>query len=255
MKNILIAALLVVTVACGGGHKTPNPTGNPLDPQGNWTFTLQGSQSSLPFAGQLYELNPPTVTSNQMAGFSSGCGNFTVTASGHASGTDSITFTISEVKVTSPASFTLTGTIAPSQTAMSGTWTSTNTGGCVTDVNGTWTASLITPLSGTYAASTNSGITISAPLTENIDQTSATMGQITGTISLGNTPCFSGPLTVISADSSHGGFVVNLLTNPDATTGSSLAFNGTGDGSSFGGTFSISGGTCGGQSFSASLTH
>src|ERR1700688_1952640 len=132
MRKTLLAvclAFVLITVGCSKsatiGNPTPPKSVTPLDPQGNWLFTLNGTQQNLIFAGQLYELVSPTVTSNPMGPTSDdgpSC-NTAFSAAGQASGTNTINLTVTQQSTTSPSTFTLTGTIADSQAAMSGTWT------------------------------------------------------------------------------------------------------------------------------------
>ncbi len=186
--SLFLMVVSVVLVGCGGKPST-QPSGgsgsNPLDPQGNWEFNMLCSGncgSTAQFAGQLFELNPPTVTSKPMLAFSNGCGNFSLSVSGQASGTDSITFAVTELDTSrfhASANFQFQGTIAADQNSMSGTWTSTETGGCVGSNSGTWEASLIAPFTGNYTGTSNTGgFSVSLGVTENTDQTSAQMGQL-----------------------------------------------------------------------------
>jgi hypothetical protein len=174
-----------------------------------------------------------------------------VSVAGSVSGTDSISLTVTQVNApfghVADGVYLLTGTIAADQQSMSGTWTSTNTGGCFTDTNGAWTASLIPPLSGTYTGTNNMGLSVSTTVTENTDQTSATMGFLTGSISVTNTSCMLPDTLNLVNPSVHVYNDVLLTSAPDAN-GVSVLMNGHGDSGGFSGPLTFHGGVCDGQS-------
>jgi hypothetical protein len=256
LSLIIVAALM--TVACGSPAKstTKTPT-EPLDPQGNWLFTFTGTDGTpaLEFAGQLFELTEPIVTSNEMgsAPFGFGCGG--VTAAGQASGTNTINLTITEEEITGDPTFSLTGTIADSQAAMSGNWSAANANeACTADgaTAGTWSAQLLTAVTGTWTGSASDGAGLTAVVTENVDQTSVNMGQVTGTLTLSSSACFTGPLTVTGT---HLGESLTLNSNPDPD-GAVFAAHATvtPTATSATGSATITGGPCDGQTTSFSLT-
>jgi hypothetical protein len=249
-KLILMFATLALAVGCGSSSKsTP---AQPLDPQGNWLFTFTGSDGSagLQFAGQLYELTSPVVTSNEMpSGFP--CGGMTV--AGQASGTNTINLTVTEVDEANKPTFALVGTIAESQQAMSGTWSTSDAACTDTGVDlGTWTAQELAPVTDTWTGTANNSTAITATLTEVTDQTSPNLGQVTGTVTLSGA-CFAGPLSVAGG---HLGEVLTLSSTPDAS-GATLSLTGTVDPAAVGiaGSFTVAGGPCDGQTFTANLTH
>lgn len=260
LTSMILILVLAVTVGCGSSTSSNHHSSNgPLDPQGNWLFTLTGANSSLSFAGQLYELVPPNVTSNPMLAY--GCPG-SLNPHGSASGTDTINLTVTQSGTNNnAANFSLTGNIAQDQQSMSGTWTSTNTNGCIIDTNGTWTASSLAPVNGTYVGTTQSGIGITASLTENTDQTSAIMGQVTGTLTFTNSSCFTEAFTLpawskTGPASLHGGQTLVLSTAPDTNGVSVLGVSQNVDTSatSFGVAYSINGGVCNGQTFSVGMS-
>jgi hypothetical protein len=217
---MILLALLLAFTGCSNITNAvppvPKPNSQPLDPQGNWLFVLTDShQSTWSFGGELFELTPPTVTSNTM-GIVSDPLNCKVIASvsGEASGTNSITLNLSG-RVFTPSdpvpAYTLTGTIADDQQHMSGSFTSTQNSGCISTTSGTWTAMLIPSVNGTWATTVNGG-TMTLSMAENTDQTSTNMGQITGTLAIGagNTCAAAGTYT-FDAGSAHAGEVLQLL--------------------------------------------
>lgn len=263
LKLSIILAVLALAAACGSPAKMgTGTTGAPLDPQGNWlfTFTGNGSTPDLGFAGQLYELHSPVVTSNEMPSAQLGftCGG--LTANGQASGTNTINLTVVAVDHTNPPTFSLTGTIATDQAHMSGTWTTADAGdnGCISDGSGSgsWSAQLIPNVTGTWTGSA-SGVTVSAVITENTDQTSATMGQLTGTLSVSGSPCVVSGTYSLGAYASdiHLGEMATVQvtdTNNTVLTGNFTVDPSTPTAAS--GNVVYTGGPCDGQSFAFALT-
>jgi hypothetical protein len=257
MKNVTILALLVCLVGCGGQKTTPIPTpGQPLDPQGNWQFTMAASDSvGLDFAGQLYELAPPIVTANTMLGTGPDCRG-TVRIGGQASGTDTITLSMSVSDSNTPGTYALVGTIAPDQKSMSGTWSSSNTAGCTVLPSGTWSAFLLPPVTGTWTGTGDNGLSVAASLTENTDQRSQTMGQISGSLTFGPSACFAStlPLSADYAGNDHFAQSLTLTSAPD-TNGAFVSSTGSVGTTStdYSAVFTITGGPCDGQTFTAAL--
>lgn len=268
----VVVGLVVALVGCGGGGSmsTPVKNGKPLDPQGNWLFTFTFNNSTVFLAGQLFELNPPTVTSNPMGtllGAAITCeGSFVL--NGQASGTNSISLTLTgDAHEPDPSNInlSLTGTIADNQQSMSGTYTA-NPGNCI-DGPGTWTAQLLTPVTGNWSgtvSNTSANLSVAASLTENTDQTSPNMGQVTGTVMLSGMPCFSSTETLtippgqtgVNGGSSHVGENFFIVTSTDSN-GISLETGGTVDQGATTYTplgFKIHGGVCDGQNFTGTLT-
>lgn len=267
-------ALMLSLVACGGSPKT-NPgtkAGQPLDPQGNWLITLNGS-TTLALAGQLLEVNIPNVTSHDLAEVRSastnnvcGAGNFA--ASGSASGVDSITLTITQSQpqgTTTPnANLTLTGTINPDQAHMSGNYTTNQPGSCISS-SGTWTAQLLPAVTGTWTGTLQNPlhtITVSATLTENTDQTSPSMGQVTGTITLTDSTCADLNQTVLTVGGGNPPIihVAEGMGGVTATNAAGISLEIFGTVSPVDGktytpvTFIVHGGQCNGQNYGNSNT-
>lgn len=260
--NAILASLLVVlAVGCGGSSKTSTggtTPGQPLDPQGNWLFTFTGDGQTAPdlqFAGQLFELQSPVVTSNEMgsAPFGFTCGG--LTANGQASSVNVINLTATAVdQISNPATFALTGTIADDQAHMSGTWTTTNTGGgCVSDgkLSGTWTAQLLVAVTNNWTGTGSGSTTLTADLTENTDQTTINMGQVSGTFATSDT-CFAGQLNVTGLHLGE-----SLTLNATDSNGTTFTLTGTVDptGSTITGTYAVTGGPCDGQNDTFTLSH
>ncbi len=253
----VITLALMFLCGCGATTKTASTStpGQPLDPQGNWLFTLTGSDgtTALQFAGDLFELTSPVVTSNEMPSGLLGYTCGALTAAGQASATNAINLTVTEAYLSNKPTFALTGTIAASQQSMSGTWTSQSACTATGVQVGTWTAQELAPVTDTWTGTASNSAAITATLTENTDQTSQLIGQVTGTVTLSGS-CFTGPLTV--PNGGHLGELLELTTSPDAN-GATLTVTGTvtPTATSITGTYTVAGGPCDGQTFTANLTH
>lgn len=265
---VVLLILAVAVIGCGGSpsNPTPGPKGQPLDPQGNWLFQFGGGSTNLSLAGQLYELNPPTVTSNPfgVAPGSNSCPG-SITFSGQASGTNSITLTAVQTGngITQAITVALTGTIAADQAHMSGTWTLSQGVGCVSNTSGTWTAQLLTPVTGSWTGTVSSGstnITVTASLTEVTDQTVPNMGQVTGTVTLNGAPCFANDAFTIGSSgpntATHGGELLIINASDASNVGIAVAGSVSPDGHTDTITsFQIHGGVCDGMNLSGTASH
>lgn len=279
---VVLILIALVFAGCGGSPQSQPGTkqSQPLDPQGNWLFVFTGnSGATMNIAGFLQETNPPTVTSEPMASTPDSqvvCDSLLF--NGQASGTNSITLTAQALNPSphGQVEYTLTGTIAPDQAHMSGTWVTTTSGLCLGDAGGTWTAQLLTPVTGTWTGTVSSGtgdLSMTAALTEDTDQSSPTDSQVSGTITVLGSPCFPSNETftipAMKAGAAPGFHIGESLfiftTEPDANGVLLGAFNGSGpaalfgvvppDASSFTGTISVHGGACDGQTFTGQITH
>lgn len=266
----LMATLTLTMTACGGAKTTPVTQAKPLDPQGNWLFSFAGPHS-FSLAGQLYELSPPVVTSNPIGPIGTAVCSGSFTINGQASNTNDITLTAQQIGVSGQrVTLNLTGTIAVDQAHISGNWTTSTAGDCLSSADsGTWTAQLLTAVTGNWSgtlSSSTTDLTVTAALTENVDQTSATMGQVTGTITLLGSPCFPtadtlniAPWNSTTSPGVHGGETLIIVSSPDAA-GVSVQTVGTvtPNGATFTPVngFTIHGGSCDGQSFTVgTLSH
>lgn len=279
--GVVILAVALVVTACGGSSSTSSSPvkSSPLDLQGNWHFVVtdsEGVPATITFAGELFELVPPVVTSNSMLIFQPNgqpcIGDMIV--GGQASGTDSIVLTATLQNNPQVSSMALTGTIASDQQHMSGAWTSsTQTCGVINLTGpGTWSAILITPVTGTWSGTmtgqpgtkTIGTLSVAFILTEDTLQTSRTMGQLTGQITIAGSSCFNSSVPVILEPQSGGGGSLHvglavILSNtvPDATGAVIQASGQTSDVTSTSLTlnsFQIIGGACDGQNFTGTFT-
>lgn len=284
--KVLAIPALMLMVACGGGAPgspaAATKQSKPLDPQGNWVFTFTGAtnpSNPMTMAGPLYELAPPQVTSNGLGAFgqdppkgfpASRCfGQYAF--SGHVSGTTDVNFTLAPGNIVnggSRISMDLAGTIAADQEHMSGTWALTQPDVCIQpNTGGTWEAHLLTPVTGNWAgtlSSTGGDLLVTAALTENIDQTSVTMGMVTGTITVVGSPCFPdaktftlppwdsklspgvhGGVGVLFRTADSGGVSINMF-GAESLDGSKVSLEAFGLG--------VAGGTCDGTNYTGVLS-
>lgn len=269
--TVLLLALSLIGCGGGSGSASNNIGGGskPLDPQGNWLFTFQNTTGSFLAGGQLFELNPPAITSNGMpfgpnpyAGQS--CEG-SLQFSGSVSGTATVNFTASQVSTSNntpnPLKLSLTGTIATDQAHMSGTYTLSQ-GACgdpQTDAqSGTWSAQLLAPATGTWSGTLSStsalNVSLSATLSEDTSQTSVNMGQVSGTVTVTNSTCSQGG-ALAAQPNVHLGEQVQLTTAPDSN-GVSLSVTGLenpGGTQISGVTVTVHGGSCDGQTYTGAL--
>lgn len=186
--SVVLAAVLTVLTGCGGSSK-PVQTGALA---GNWQFTLQKTtaprtttllsgflqQTGNAVTGAL-ELTPPLASPPPCGG------SFQLTGSSDG---QSVTLTVNE----GGATVSLAGTASAS--AMGGTY-SLVAAGCGKDESGTWTATLVKPLTGTFQGILHSTDTSGvlpllrggdfsvAGLLQQGDNIGATKATLTGTIS------------------------------------------------------------------------
>jgi len=291
MKHILLFVVcicLLLTGCGGGGSSSPNnpnnpKPGQPLDPQGNWFFTFNSTSNAgvHTVAGALFELNPPTVTGKNLTGISAtqGCPN-NWSIAGQASGINSITLTMLQTNKfggQAPAQLKITGTIADDQKSMSGSYTTSPSGACFSDLTGNWTARLLPPVDGNWhgtltAAARDELIITGTSLVENVDQTTPHMGQVTGTITVlsgSGKACFPNSVTFTippltptgSFFGSHVAVFLNLLPAPDTDGVAIQNINAVVDNdatsintSQLGPGFQVVGGVCDGLIFNGTLT-
>jgi hypothetical protein len=295
----LILACAVLLTACGSktstvGTTSPSTSTKQLDPQGNWEFTVTSADGTqtLNWGEQLYELSPPVVTANTGLGWANAYPtefppvqnfyDFTMAAPGVVSGTDTMTFNVTASYGNTTLLLPLTGTIAPSQASVTGTWTSAAAipgwgfaGDAAFPWTGTFTAQLLAPVTGTYSGTltgTPGTISVAMSLSEVTSQTATNMGTVTGTITVSGSPCFnsSTPLTFSSANNVNNlhlgeyltlqtqpdanGQVINLTTTPVGVDPNTAAITVPSVSSGSGGNFTFNGGPCNGQTFAGTLT-
>jgi len=232
--------------ACGSGSSSHSNVDPPASGSlsGNWQMTLQPSntKSTRTQSGFLLDNNGTLTGSVLLTDYPcSGIGSVT----GTLDGTD-VTLVTDPVGIT----VNMTGTTG-SPGAMSGTYTML-ADGCTTKgaspESGTWTATLVAPLTGNITGSFNSHSGSTFPVTANISQgqnSGASNAALTGTVTVPD-PCVlqngntTDTLTVNGLIS--GTAVVINLNLPDSTTGTMTQagqITGTLDGTAISGKYEI----------------
>ena len=206
----LLASLLITSAACGGGQSSPQANG-PLT--GNWQLNLvqnyPAPQTQLAASGFLVE------SSDGLTGSVVGPTIASANGTHDCGGVGPVTGTISEQNVTfslSPGGtvFNFTGTISSDNASMAGSYQATG-GACFVQAGttGTWTASLIPPLNGSFTGQISGSsymalltgvnppppIAVSGSITQTTNEGGGS-ATLTGTIIAVGYPCFSnGSLT------------------------------------------------------------
>ena len=250
------AIFLMISPACGGpGPKTPAALLS-----GNWQMTLQNETSSETQSGFLMESGNIVSGNFQLSGqtisgqtICSGVGSVV----GLANGT-SVSLTVSPAGQT----VNLTGTSANNSTSMSGNYSILASGCGQTDL-GTWTATRINSLTGSFQATfTTYGASPLFHFTGTLTQgpnTGGSTATVSGSMTSTDSPCFTS--ASIGGVVSGTTVVLNLLTSDGVALGK---YSGTmtTDATSIAGTYRFSNATdtnvlsgpCQGLSGSATVT-
>jgi hypothetical protein len=216
MKLLAAPALActLILLACGGGGKADPPaSGEPFS--GNWQFVLNAT--TLPAATKT-ESGFLIQSGSSLAGgvflsdqtLCPGIG----TAQGELSGSD-VTITVNQVAQT----LTFTGTTASDGSSMSGNYSILASGCGVGSTVGTWTASHVKPVNGSYQATFTSGAQIGLIYTFAVTvsqgpNTGSSAANLSGTMTSNNAPC-GGNLSIAGLVS--GSSVVFNLLAPDGS--------------------------------------
>jgi hypothetical protein len=198
--NSCATMLLLTLLSCGGGGSAPTSPGALA---GNWQFTLVRGfplpRTTTGASGFLSQTSNSVAGSVQIPPSSQNlkCGGVGV-LSGAVDG-QTVTLAINEGGTT----INLSGTLSSDGKSMSGNFAGLN-GGCYTSpTSGTWTASLIPPITGSFTGTiTNSlymtlltganppaPIAVSGMLTQ-VGGTGSSNASVTGTITAVDYPCF-----------------------------------------------------------------
>lgn len=223
--SIIFAMLCLVTMTVGcGSTKTAAPQSGLLS--GNWEITLQrhAHPGALLFSGFMLQSGSAVTGSLILGGGCEGVGTVTGTLQGQ-----NLALTVDEFG----QEISLTGTLpagSPSgSTFISGPF-SALAGGCATYAStGTWSATQVTPISGTFhgtfVSSSSSGggpdtFNVTGSLTQG-PNTGASSATLTGTVTATSTPHFCPYLTSATINGVISGTSVTL--NLFDTTGSQIA--------------------------------
>jgi hypothetical protein len=220
---VLLACLAVLTGCGGGSTSSINPNGQV---SGNWQIALQRApKSSKTLSGFILQLSDSVTGGLMLSGSCAGVGSATGTMTGQNISLDAT--------VTGQA-LNLGGTVSSDGSTMTGTYTILASG-CGNSETGTWSATRVKPLSGSFhgtlTSTRPSGIIsdVSGMITQgpNGGQSSAVLsGAITST----DSPCFSSAtlsgvisgttvvLTITAADGSALGQFFSLTTTTNGTS-------------------------------------
>lgn len=266
---LVTAALLTLFTACGGGGYNNNGGNNnggggstqpPVityqDVSGNWQIK-SSSQVVSNTGAYIGAVLTGSTSSSAITGiahiYASSCFDFTVDIP--------VTGTIDQSKNITMTSATTAGQVVTvnltsnSSNTMTGTYTIA--GGCAAGDKGTLSAALVPNISGTWTGSVqsntdNSVSQVSAQLTQAQTANSDGLYPLTGNISFPNGTCFtsgnlvnsftSGGVLTIFGQTNNGVFIsAGIITDP--TTGKNMVV-----------AYSISGGTCDGDTGQGTLT-
>ena len=204
LASVSLLILVCTLISCGGSSAAPQNSG-PLT--GNWQLNLVQNfptpQTTLSAAGFLVQstngltgsVQGPAVVSSNGSGECGGVGPLTGTISGQ-----SVTFSLNPGATV----FNFTGVISTDNQSMSGSYQALG-GACFGNpTSGTWTASLVPPLTGNFTGtltgsnymSVLTGVTPPAPInvSGSLTQSSnagASNATLTGTITAVGYPCFT----------------------------------------------------------------
>jgi hypothetical protein len=202
---LALCLVLLGVMRCGGGS-APIASGGPL--AGNWQLNLK---QEFP--------RPPSTNAVSASGFLSQTGS-TVTGSvqvppspqnNKCAGVGTVTGTVSGQNTTlvinnGGTELNLIGTLSSDEKSMTGSYTGPGGGCFTTPTSGTWTASLIPPLSGNFTGTitgsnymsiltgTNTGNVAPIPVSGTLMQVGgpgSSNATLTGTISATGYPCFT----------------------------------------------------------------
>jgi hypothetical protein len=228
---VMLLACLAVLIACGGGNSSSiNPNGQI---SGNWQITLQRTPtSSKTLSGFILQLSDSVTGGLMLSGGCAGVGSATGTMTGQNISLDAT--------VTGQA-LNLGGTVSSDGSTMTGTYTILASG-CGNSETGTWSATRVKPLSGSFhgtlTSTRPSGIVsdVSGMITQgpNGGQSSAALS---GTITSTNSPCFSS--ATLSGVISGTTVVIAITGTGDSALGQFFSLTTTTNGTSLTGKYSF----------------
>jgi len=205
----LVLAVLLAATACGGGA-SPQPQSGPLS--GNWQLALARHAAPVPpliFTGFLVQSGDSISGSLILGSKCRGVGPITGTVNGQ-----DVSLIINEFG----EQISLEGTMPTASTPMGGEF-SNLAGGCTAYANtGTWTATQITPIAGSFRGTLTS--TIAAPFNNGILNVTGTLNQgpntgssnatLSGTITASGAPHFCSYLSTATITGLISGTTVTL---------------------------------------------
>jgi hypothetical protein len=239
----LLLLCLLISAGCGGSssnsnNNNDNSTSSNSGLAGNWQMTLQHKNQTETQSGFLLQtgniLSGNVLFSGQTVGGETVCAGVG-SVQGQANG-GSITITVTQTAQTA----NLTGTASSDLSSMTGSY-SIFAGGCGKTETGTWTATRVTPITGTFSAMFTS--------TQSANVTFNTNGSITQGTNKGNSYAYlSGSMTSTNStcltSASFTGVISGtaVLLNISNSSGPLGTYSGTAatDAGSISGTYSFS---------------
>jgi hypothetical protein len=182
----IVLVLVLILSSCGGGSSS-NPAGAL---SGNWQMTMQPVRTRVPVSQSGFLVQQKSSLTGSMIATDACAGASPVT--GTLSGS-TVNLTVNQFG----AALTMTGTVSADNASMGGSY-SISEGSCRTADTGTWTASLVKPVQGSFHGTITSNV---PPLLGNTYQVTGSLTQgantgssntdLTGVITAVNYPCFS----------------------------------------------------------------
>lgn len=214
-----LACVLMISACGGGGHSDPSNASGMLS--GNWQMTLTESQPPPSASDVQTESGFLTQSGNSLAGALVLSGATLCPGLGTPSGTVSgsnVAITLDQVAQT----VTLTGTASSDGTSMAGEY-SVLASGCGSSALGTFTATQVSPISGSFQATFSSGEFIgqvynfAGTLTQG-PNTGTSYATLSGTMTSTNAPCINN--FSIAGEVSGTSVVFNFLASDGSSQGS-----------------------------------
>jgi hypothetical protein len=236
LEGAALGLLLIFLSACGGGGNSSRST--PVNVAGNWQFTGNSTRFGYAFAaaGQINQSGSSVSGTLSLSG--SPCAQ-TADFSGTLNGT-SLSATVDE----GGQNVSFNGTVSADGNSASGNYTAPS-GGCTNGDTGTWSGSLVSTLNGMYrgALAAQNGVPANIVAKFNDDR-----GHVTGAVTLTNSLCFQS----LNLTGTVSGTKVELQSTEEAQ---SIMLRGTFDpeSKSLALTYSVLGGSCSGESGTATL--
>lgn len=255
---LVIVTLCLLLAGCGGGSSsTPGPTPTPV-PQlaltsGNWDFAaVSSSGPNFLIGGNVVQTG--SSVAGGMRVINSTC--FTSSVAVPISGT--ISGQTANVTSAAVASQTINATLSGSATSLTGSYNVTGTG-CAGGDKGTLSGVLVPSISGTWKGTfisntvANPSVGVSATITEGAPDPSG-LFVLTGSAAYTGSPCFATGTTT-TASAMAGRTTDVFLKNDDGSTVEFIGFlNNPAAPTQINGTYTVTGGLCGGDSGTGQIT-
>jgi hypothetical protein len=191
LASTLLACLIVILTACGGGPQAGSPT-SPTSSgslSGNWQMVLQLNPTSAKAESGFILQSGQSLTGGLVISGRTLCAGLG-SADGKLDGSN-VAITVNQIAQT----VALTGVVTSDGSSISGDY-SILASGCGATQVGTWTASRVKPLNGNYTGTFTSGqnnglvYDVAATVAQG-PNTGTSTATLSGTMTSTNAPCFS----------------------------------------------------------------